>query len=97
MMSGTPRRRQSVPRPALRRRYADAPAAAFEAGLGAGEWTSAAAAVHMPFALLKAGGLRPLRAVTPDAFCSAVMQRHVRTALKGRLVPITAGKGVTRE
>ena len=38
---GTPRRRQSVPRPVLcasDRRYADAPAAALLAGLGAGEW-----------------------------------------------------------
>ena len=38
LCNGTPRRGQSVPRPALRRRYADAPAAALLTGLGAGEW-----------------------------------------------------------
>jgi len=48
-LRGDPRRGQSVPRPALRRRYADAPAAALLTGLGAGEWGAAARRLIRPF------------------------------------------------
>src|SRR5713226_6529975 len=43
---------QSVPRPAKRRRYADAPAAALLTGLGAGERSPLNAPAHTPFSLL---------------------------------------------
>jgi hypothetical protein len=45
----------SVPRPSLRRRYADAPAAAQLTGLGAGEWLAPRG--HTPFIFLTAASI----------------------------------------